>query len=111
MISMGDLIPSKKEIVGIVEAQTKSIDSISERLVKIERLVDKQDTRNRDIIYAVLIAFLLIVVSVAIEVLLSNRVDKKFYSDIEKNTYEQNLKVQELDNKIENIRARNSYLK
>lgn len=33
---MTETTPSKKEIVGLVEAQAKSIDSMSERLVKVE---------------------------------------------------------------------------
>ena len=108
---MAEPVPTKKEIVGLVEAQATSIDSISERLVKIEKLVDKQDSKNQNIILGVLVAFILIVVTVAIEVILSNKTDNQFYFDLEKNIYEQNLKVQDLNNKVDNIKIRNSYLK
>lgn len=108
---MAEPVPTKKEIVGLVEAQATSIDSISERLVKIEKLVDKQDSKNQNIILGVLVAFILIVVTVAIEVILSNKKDNQFYFDLEKNIYEQNLKVQDLNNKMDNIKIRNPYLK
>ena len=108
---MAEPVPTKKEIVGLVEAQATSIDSISERLVKIEKLVDKQDSKNQNIILGVLVAFILIVVTVAVEVILSNKTENQFYSDLEKNIYEQNLKVQDLNNKVDNIKIRNSYLK
>ena len=104
---MAEPVPTKKEIVGLVEAQATSIDSISERLVKIEKLVDKQDSKNQNIILGVLVAFILIVVTVAIEVILSNKTDNQFYFDLEKNIYEQNLKVQDLNNKMDNIKIRN----
>ncbi len=108
---MADPVPNKKEIVGLVEAQAKSIDSISERLSKIEGLVDKQETRNKDIMIAVLVAFILIVGSAAISVITSNKRDNQFYSGLEKDNYEQSLKIQDLSNKIDLIKAKNSYLR
>lgn len=108
---MVDTNPSKKEIVGLVEAQAKSIDSISERLLKIENLVDKQDSRNRDIIIAVLVAFVLVVGSAVLEVVISNQKDSEFYSGIEKKIYEQNLEIRGLSNGMENLQVRNPYLK
>lgn len=108
---MTEIIPSKKEIVGLVEAQVKSIDSISERLVKVENLVEKQDTKNQGVIIGVLVALVLIVGTVAVEVVLSNKQDTKFYSGLQKDIYEQNLKVQNLKNSIDNIKIRNPYLK
>lgn len=108
---MTDTTPSKKEIVGLVEAQAKSIDSISERLVKIENLVEKQDSKNQNIIIATVVALIFIVGTVAVEVMLSNKKDSHFYSGVEKNIYEQNLKVQDLNNKFENLKVRNPYLK
>lgn len=115
-------IPTKKEIVGLVEAQATSIDSISEKLVKLENLlekqdvknqsiVDKQDSKNHNIIMGAVVALILIVGTVAVEVILSNKNDNKFYSSLEKNIYEQNLKIQDLNNQISNIKIRNSYLK
>ncbi len=110
--------PSKKEIVYLVEAQAKSIDSISERFTRIENLVnsqesrnDKQENRNRDVMIAVLVAFVLIVGSVAVSVIISNRKDNQFYSGLEKDVYNQNLKLQDLNNKVDNLKIRNPYLK
>jgi hypothetical protein len=108
---MVDLIPTKKEIVKLVDAQTNTIDSISERLVKIEKLIDKQDSKNSSVIIGVVVAFILVVGTVAVEVILSNRKDSQFYSGLQNNIYDQNLKVQDLNNKVENIKIRNPYLK
>lgn len=108
---MADFIPTKKEIVGLVEAQATSIDSISGRLVEIENLVNKQDSKNQNIIVGVLIAFIIIVVTVAVQVVISNKTDNQFYSGLEKNIYEQDLRVQDLNNKVDNIKVRNPYLK
>lgn len=108
---MAEITPSKKEIVGLVEAQAKSIDSISERLVKIENLIDKQDSKNWNVIVGVLIAFILIVGTVAVEVILSDKKDGGFYSTLEKDVYDQNLKVQDLNNKVDSIKTLNPYLK
>jgi hypothetical protein len=108
---MVDVIPTKREIVSIVEAQKTTIQSFTERLVKLENLNEKQDSKNQNIIVGVLVALILIVATVAVEVILSNKKDAQFYSGLEKNIYEQNLKVQDLNNQISNIKTRNSYLK
>ena len=101
----------KKEIINLVEAQAESIDSVSKRLVKAEALIDKQESRNRNIIIGVVVAVVLIVATVAVEVLLSNRSDMQFYSQLEKNIYDQNLKIQDLNNILGNLKIRNPYLK
>lgn len=103
--------PTKKAIVTLVEAQDNTIKSISERLVKIEGLIEKQDSKNQNVIYAVLIAFVFIIGTVAGEVILSNKNDKQFYSQLEKDVFEQNLKTQGLTNQVENLKVRNPYLK
>lgn len=111
-------IPTKKEIVTLVEAQANSIDSISERFAKVESLVekqdnrnDRQDSRNRNIIYAVLVAVVFLVASAVVSIAISNKQDKQFYSSLEKDIYEQNIKIQDLNNKVDNIKVRNPYLK
>lgn len=103
--------PTKKEIVSIVDAQAKSIDAISERLVKIENLIEKQDSKNQNVLYAVLIAFVLLVGSIAIEVIVSNKDDKQYYASIEKDIREQISNTQELNNEVDNLKIRNPYLK
>jgi len=115
---MTENIPSKKEIVGLVEAQANSIDDISKRFYKIENLVntqesrnEKQEARNQNIMITVLVAFVLIVGTVAIEMILSDKQDTQFYSGLQKDVYDQNLKVQDLINQVNNLKIRNSYLK
>jgi hypothetical protein len=108
---MTEITPSKKEIVSLVEAQANSIDSISERLVKAENLINKQDSKNQNIILGVLIAFIFIVGTVAVEVIISNKKDSQFYSGLQKDIYEQNLKIQDLNNNFNNLKIRNPYLK
>lgn len=76
----------------------------------------KEDLKSQkqitwQVIVGVLIAFIVIVVTVALQVLQSNRQDKQYYSDLEKNIYDQNLKVQDLNNRVDNIKIRNPYLK
>ncbi|MFZ2205226.1 MAG: hypothetical protein WAV23_01400 [Minisyncoccia bacterium] len=115
---MADSIPTKQEIVGLVEAQANSIDDISKRFSRIENLVntqesrnEKQEVRNQNIMITVLFAFVFIVASTAVSILISNKNDAQFYSALEKDIYEQNLKVQDLNNKVDNIKIRNAYLK
>lgn len=108
---MSEIVPTKKEIVGLVEAQATSIDSISERLVKIENLVDKQDSKNQNITIGVVVAFIFIIGAVAVQVILVNKADSQFYSGLERDIYEQNLKIQDLNNEVENLKVRNPYLK
>jgi len=111
MIIMSDRIPKNSELVDKIEAQGKTTDSISQRLVNLEELINKQESKNDNIIYAVLVAPVLILVTVATEVILSNRKDAQFYSSLEKDIYEQSLKIQDLSNKVDNVRVRNPYLK
>jgi DNA mismatch repair protein MutS len=49
------------------------------------------------------VAFLFIVGTVAIEVIISDKCDASFYSGLEKDIYDQNLKVQDLNNKFDNL--------
>lgn len=114
---MVDTTPTKKEIVSLVEAQANSIDDVSKRFYRIENLVntqefrnEKQEARNHSVMIAVLVAFVLIVGSVAVSIIVANKKDAQFYSDLQKNIYEQNLKVQDLNNKFDNLKIRN-YLK
>lgn len=115
---MADIVPTKKEIVGLVEAQANSLDDVSKRFSVVENLVntqefrnEKQEQRNQNIMIAVLIAFVLLVGSAVVSVILSNKIDMQFYSTLEKDVHEQNLKVQDLNNQVSNIKTRNPYLK
>lgn len=73
---MADSTPSKAEIFKLAQAQSDSIQGLSERLVKIEQLAEKQESRNQGVIYAVLIASVLILVTVGVEVILSTNNDR-----------------------------------
>jgi hypothetical protein len=108
---MAEPLPTRKDIVNSIDAQTKTIDSISRRLSEIETLIDKQDSKNQSVITGVLIASVFIVLTVAVQVIISNKTDKQFYSHLENSISDQNLKVQDLNNKVDNIKIRNPYLK
>jgi len=104
-------IPSKKEIVGLVEAQAASVDDISKRLAKMELSVEKQDSRNKNIIIAVLVAFIFIIGTVAIEVIISNRDNGEFSYKLNSDLRNQDSKIGDLINKVDNLKVRNPYLK
>ena len=74
---MTERIPSKTEIFNVVSAQSETLDELSKRLVKIEQLANRQESRNFNVIIAVLIAAVLIVASIAIQVSLSDKSDRK----------------------------------
>ncbi|PIQ68490.1 MAG: hypothetical protein COV91_03805 [Candidatus Taylorbacteria bacterium CG11_big_fil_rev_8_21_14_0_20_46_11] len=69
---MQDRPLKKSEIVDLVEAQGSTIDDISQRLVNLEELINKQESRNKEILYAVLFAFLFVIGTVVVDVILFN---------------------------------------
>lgn len=118
---MADKNPTKTEILGIVQAQLDSAKEISERLVRVEKSVDKQESKNDNIIYAVLIGLVFIVVTVAAEVILSNyhydSIATKFSEkvmEIQNSNSEKNgiinSEIQDLNHKFELLRVKNPYL-
>lgn len=112
---MSDKSPTKSEILGVVEAQSETIESISQRIVKIEGLIEKQDSKNQNVIVGVLIASVLIVVTVAIETLHSNNSDNKRFDKYMEDRNQDNINFlnsfNELQKQIELLRAKNPYLK
>ena len=119
---IADKIPSKREIVGVIEAQTETLQELSERLVKIEELTRAQESRNHNITQVVIIGFVIIVVTVAVEVILTNRFDgsmaEKFYNTLESHRNNSEEKINKLEDGVftirkdlELLRAKNSYLK
>lgn len=97
---MADIVPSKAEIFKLAQAQSDSIQELSERLVKIERLAEKQESRNHGVIYAVLIASVLILVTVGVEVILSTNNDQTTIMSIMG-------KINSVEN--QNVEARNEF--
>ncbi|MBI4225333.1 MAG: hypothetical protein HY617_03295 [Candidatus Sungbacteria bacterium] len=115
---MTDRIPSKAEIFNVVEAQSETLDELSKRLVKIEQLSDKQESRNFNIIIAVIIAAVLIVVTVAVQVLLSDKSDRERNDNLLEQihtTKEEQLKLDikqsNLKDTMDSLRTKNPYLK
>ncbi len=119
---MVDRIPTKTEIFDVVEAQAETLENISERIVKIEELTNKQESRNQNVIYAVLVAAILVLVSVAIETMYSKNSDNSrfdnYFEKREQDRLESLEKFNDLekaDNDIrkemELLKAKNSYLK
>ena len=120
--SMADKNPTKTEILGTVQAQAETLKELSERLVKIEGQTEKQESRNQNIIYAVLFALAFIVVTVSVEVILSSKSDNSVANDfserlfnIQENTNNKMNGLQGTINGIQSeillLRAKNSYLK
>lgn len=122
---MPDNIPSKSEIFSAVQAQAESLDDLSKRFRTVELSNEKQQDRNQTVTIAVLIAFIAIVVAVAIQVIISNRSDENFISNLLDQVHQTNtdnldlkgqLKLLEQDNlalhkQIDSIRTLNPYLK
>jgi len=108
---MTDKLPSKSDILSVVEAQSETLENLSERILEIENSTEKQESRNHNVTQIVLIGFIVIVVSVAVEVLLSSKFDSsridQFNDKVEK------IQIQSLETKnaVDLIKARNSYLK
>jgi hypothetical protein len=94
--------------ISIVDA---AIVQLGLSLQETKKELDTQRSESKGIIIGVLVALVLVVGTVAVEVMLSNKKDAEFYSELEKNIYEQSLKVQDLNNKVDNIKTRNPYLK
>ena len=110
--------PSKNEIFDVVKAQSETLDELSKRIVKVEQLADRQESRNFNIIIAVVIAAVLIVATVAIQVLLSNKSDRERNDNLLEQihmTKEGQLKLEikqsDLTNDINSLRTKNPYLK
>ena len=115
---MIDRIPSKTEIFNVVEAQSETLDEISKRLVKIEQLANRQESRNFNIIIAVVIAAVLLVATIAIQVSISDKRDRARADQLlervhsaEGKSLELGIKQSELKSTIDSIRTRNPYLK
>jgi hypothetical protein len=106
-----DTTPTKKEMIKIVEAQTETIDSISKKLVDLEGRVSKQDSKNQNIIIGVLVAVVLIVVTVAIQIILSTKHDESFYNDLKNEVFKQEIKIKDIENTQKNFKILNPYLK
>jgi len=86
-------------------------DVFEREFANIKEDIKSQKQITWQVIVGVLIAFIAIVVAVGVQVSSSNKKDSRFYSNLEKDIYEQNLKVQDLNNKFDNLKIRNSYLK
>ncbi len=115
---MADKAPTKTEILGLVQAQSETTQDISERLVRIEKLVDKQESRNdkqesrnQGALYAVILGFFFIVVAVAVEIIISNRQDNSVYNGINSEITETQNRVSDIQNQMDVLKAKNSYLR
>jgi tetrahydromethanopterin S-methyltransferase subunit G len=115
---MADRFPTRTEFLDLKQAQDQSTQDLSERLVKIEKLVDeqqsrnnRQEDRNQGILYAVIVAFLLVVLGVAAEVLLTTKHDDSIYGEIYSQVISVEEKLSGLQNQFDLLKAKNSYLK
>jgi len=115
---MSEKIPSKVEIFSVVQAQSGSVDELSKRLVKIEQLTERQDSRNRNVIITVIVASFLIFVTIAVQVSLSDKRDgersdnllEKVH-EVKEKQMEFGIKQEDLSEEFNALKIRNSYLK
>lgn len=85
-------------------------DVFEREFANLKKDLESQKQITWQVIIGVLVAFISIVFVTAVQVNYSNKKDAQFYSSLEKDIYEQNLKVQDLNNKFDNLKIRN-YLK
>lgn len=103
-------IGSGKPDISIVDA---ALVSLSNEVKEVKRELETQRSETKNVIIGVLVAFVLIVVTVAVEVLLSHKNE----SDIEENLNlneqltNQKIEISNLSNKVDNLKIRNPYLK
>ncbi|MEI6553793.1 MAG: hypothetical protein WCO09_04435, partial [bacterium] len=97
---------------------SETLDELSRRLVKIEQLADKQESRNVTIIIAVIIAALLIVVTIAVQISVSDKWDRERGDNLLEKVHEVKEKQVELDlrqlesqNEINSLKTKNPYLR
>lgn len=115
---MTEKLPTRTEILDLVQAQAETAQNLSERLVEIERLVekqesrnDKQESRNQNGFYAVIFAFLIIVITVAVQVLLSTKHDDSVYGGIYNKVIDVQTNESNLQDQFDVLKAKNPYLK
>src|SRR3989344_3096774 len=103
---MANKPPTRSEFLDLKQAQAHTSEQFSERFTKIENLVEKQESKNQNIIYAVLIASVLILAATAAEVISSNKYEQSSYDGINDRIMNINEKLYELENKIELLKIR-----
>jgi CMP-2-keto-3-deoxyoctulosonic acid synthetase len=108
---MNDRIPTKVEIFNAVDAQGKTIQALSERILKIENLTDKQEDRNRTIIIAVLIAVVLIVAGAAIQVFFTEKDDRERTDRLLETVQKAQMDTFTTETDLQTLKVRNPYLK
>ena len=108
---MNEKVPTKLEIFNTVDAQGKTIQVLSERILKIENLTDKQEDRNKSIIIAVLVAAVLIVAATAIEIFFSEKEDRERTDNLLESVQKAQMDVFEVETDLQTLKVRNPYLK
>ena len=109
--NMADKLSSKSEILSVVGAQSETLENLSERILKIENSTEKQESRNHSITQVVLIGFVVIVVAVAVEVILSTKLDSSRIDQFNDKISGVQNQITEIKGEIDLLKARNSYLK
>jgi len=115
----GDLklnpIGSGKPNISIVDA---AIVTLSKELELVKGELSTQRSESKNIIIGVLIAFIIIVVTVAVSVLLSDYFSYKSSTNDSRNRIEysqkindQEIQMNDLKNKVDNLKILNPYLK
>ncbi len=103
-------IGSGKPDISVVDA---AIVTISEKVDSVRKELDTQRSETKNIIIGVVIALVAIVATVAVEVILSNKYENNFDSrfNLTEKINNQQIQINDLQNKFDNLKIRNTYLK
>lgn len=108
---MNDRVPTKVEIFKAVDAQGETIQALSQRILKIESLADRQEDRNRTIIIAVLVAAVLIVASAAVQVFFTEKSDRERADRLLETAQKAQSDAFMIGTDLQTLKVRNPYLK
>lgn len=86
------------------------IVQLRQDLEEIGKELGIQRSESKNIINGVLIALVVIVVTVALQVIFANRIDNKQYNSFYKDLNDQRIELNNIKNNFENLKIRN-YLK
>ncbi|TSC66837.1 MAG: hypothetical protein CEO19_463 [Parcubacteria group bacterium Gr01-1014_73] len=99
-----------KPDISIVDA---ALVSLSNEVKEVKKELETQRSETKNIIIGVLVAFVLVVVTVAVEVLLSHKNNNDIEKSLNLNEQltSQKIELNNLSNKVDNLKVRNPYLK
>ena len=100
-----------EKILTTLDARLESLEQLSERVVAMEKLSEKQESRNQGVLYAVLFGAVFILITVAVEVIISNKDDASNQASFYQSISEVKDQVNNNATDLKILKAKNSYLK